>query len=151
MLEIRNMSFGENGNVGIENWIRITRNRHGLIPIDNFWGTTEIRQNGHVKFSYSSDLEYDAYLLLSYVNEISALDMNNELKKLIFHIGNYEPETKEGYIIFVKKSAVDINTNGKRVFGRTLKEGVIILKNGEYIEVGERRIEVVNNQLMLYI
>jgi len=120
-----------------------------MIGVDNFWGRTDISVGNYADFS-----KLPAYgemdRLLSYVSEYSVEDYGDNYKKFYFNVSTYEPEKKEGYIIFVKFGQ-NIETNGKKIFGRYPTEIVVVLKEGEYLEFNGKKVEVINEQLVLYI
>ena len=62
-----------------------------------------------------------------------------------------ETEKKEGYLVFIKHLNCNIKTSGKVVFTKYTTDSVVLLKDGDYLNIDETKIEVVNNLLMMEI
>ena len=62
-----------------------------------------------------------------------------------------ETEEKEGYFLLIKHANCEIQTSGKIVFTKYTTDSVVLLKNGDFLNIDETRIEVVNNRLMMEI
>ena len=62
-----------------------------------------------------------------------------------------ETEDKDGYLVFIKHLNCKIQTSGEIVFTKYTTDSVVLLKDGDYLNIDETRIEVVNNLLMMEI
>lgn len=91
-------------------------------------------------------LEY----LLTYVNQCEMKGNDCDSKEIYLHIDSYQPENKEGYIIFCGNTFRKPKTNGQKIFEYGI-ECVIMLKDGEYLELGDSRLEVINKQLVMFV
>ena len=158
MYLIKNIHFTDSGFAVVDNGIEISKFKEELIATDEYWGKTNIIQLCDYadcsKFGRSHDGKND---LLSYVsvfepdNKHHVKDIGDGFKEFYFYVSTYQPENLEGYIVFIKQSKAEIKTNGKKIFGRYPNEIVAVLKEGNYLETGDRRIEVINNKLVLII
>ena len=152
MYLIKNIIFDcRNNSVIVENGIKIKINDKHAIVKDEFWGETEINFGIYADLAELSECD-ETYDLLSYTSEYQIQNTRDEYKKIILNISTYDPEKNEGYIVFIKNSPYEIQTKGKKIFGRYPNEIVAVLTNdGDYIKVGEKTIELINNELMLKI
>ena len=82
-----------------------------------------------------------------YANEYDYQQLEDGLINLHLTIGAFEPDNVEGYILFIRNEK-DIKTNGQKLFGRFPSEIVVVLKNGEYIELSGEKIEVMHGMLI---
>ena len=137
--------------INIESGIKVViLEKNEVVVRDEFWGKTEINLGIFADFTKIPNIN-EGFKLLSYVNEYKVEDIGDGFKKLFFNVSEYNGEKKEGYIIFVKKSINEIKTNGQKIFGRYPTEAVVILKNKNYHEFDNVRIEVIGEQLVLPI
>jgi len=145
-------SFYNSGNkITIEDGIRVTRQSDELIVSDSYWGESDIQVGASADFSKLKSTDDRDGTLLTYVSEYIVQDLAHGLKKIWFYVDTYQPEKKEGYIIFINRAYESIRTNGQKIFGRYQYEIVALLKEGEYLEFDGNRIEFINNKLMLVI
>ena len=152
MYLIKNISFDHRtNNVKVENGIQIgILGKFKKIVRDDFWGETEVYFGDYVDFTKIPNIN-GLYNLLSYVSEYKVENIGDGFKKFHFYTSTYQPDKKEGYIIFIKRSLKEIKTNGQKIFGRYPTEIVAVLKDGNYIEFDGRKIEVINKKLTLLI
>ena len=106
---------------------------HKAIVKDEFWGETEITLGYNSDFGFNSQKKSE-FTLLPYVNSFEIEDLEDGFKKFHFFVGKRNNKKFEGYMIFIKSSPTDIETNGKKLFCRTPREIVVILKEGHYIK-----------------
>ena len=97
------------------------------------YGDLEDRPRGEKRLSAVSDYKYE--------NGEFYFTVNRET----------ETEEKEGYFLLIKHSNCKIQTSGKIVFTKYTTDSVVLLKNGDFLNIDETRIEVVNNRLMMEI
>ena len=152
MYLIKNIYFNQRTNdLKVENGIRIQIfGKVKTIVRKMFWGTTEVCLDKCADFTKLPNIN-GLYHLLSYANEYKVTDIGEGFKDFFFHVGIYEPDEIEGYIVFAGQASEEIKTDGEKIFGIYPNEIVVVLKNGNYLEINGRRIEVINNQLMLII
>lgn len=152
MYLIKNLYFEPlTHNVNVEDGIQI-----GIIGTsktctgNDFWGKTEVLFGNYADFT-KIPVSHGPYHLLSYVSEYEVENIDDGFKKLSFHVSTYQPEKKEGYIVFIRQSPKEIKTNGQKIFGRYPTEIVVVLKDGNYLEFGDKRIEVIEGRLALLL
>lgn len=153
MYLLKNISFDAmNKNVIVENGIKIcVKNNNTLVYLPySFWGETQIDLGKYIDFSKFEKLDDNGSCLLSYVNEYISVPIVDNFRKLIFNVSTYQEDKIEGYIIFLEHGE-NIKTNGERLFGRYYDEIVVVLKEKDFLEFEGKRIEVVNNNLVLLI
>lgn len=103
------------------------------IAKDEFWGETEIILEDNSDFCFDPKQKgKDA--LLKYVNSFNVEDLKDSFKKLHFTVGKRDDRKFEGYIIFIKSSSTNIETNGEKLFCRTSNEIVVVLKDEQYVK-----------------
>lgn len=152
MYLIKNVYFDHRTNdVKVEDGIQIgILGNSKTIARDDFWGKTEVHFGNYADFTKIPTIS-GLYNLLSYVSEYEVENTGDGFKKFSFYVSTYQPEKKEGYIIFIKQSLKEIKTNGQKIFGRYPTEIVAVLKDGNYLEFDGRRIEVIGVQLTLLL
>ena len=117
-----------------------------------YWGKIDIYLEDDVDFSNIPPVNKKVKNLLPYVNEYKIKDIDIAYKELFLRVGTYQPEKKDGFIIFVHYADKELETNGQKIFGDdSLGTSVILLKSGEYLVFKGRKIEVINNQLLMFI
>ena len=152
MYLLKTMRFNQQTkNVEVEDGIRVylIEGFKYIISTDSFWGKINIHLGTYADYSKFPTYK-EKEQLLSYVSEYEVKECGDNYKEFYFNVSTYQPEMKDGYIIFIK-FANDIKTNGKKIFGRYTTEIVVVLKDGEYLEFDGRRVEVIDNQLVLLI
>ena len=152
MYLIKNIYLDKKTNcVVVQDGIRIAKIKSSSITrlevFNSFWGQTQINLGEAADFSKMEEVEKNQFLL-SYANEYEVENLPDGFKKIEFNVSMYEPKKVEGYIIFVENEQ-KILTNGKVLFGRYPKEVVAILKEGEFVNISEKKILVINNKLVL--
>lgn len=124
-------------------------NVRGRIEIPNcFWGKSEawLGECANVEDIFHNE---DKEGWLVYVNEITKETLEDGWVKLLFNVSTYE-ENIEGYLIFVKYCK-NIKTDGEILFSRYHSEVVAKLKEGQYISLNGKKLEVINGKLMMYV
>lgn len=116
------------------------------VSMYGWWGKTEIHLGDNVDYTKFPSA-FGALNLLSYTNKYEVEDLNDGLKKFKFDVNEYEENNIEGYIIFVRFAHDDLKTNGEKLFGRVSTEIVVLLKEGDFLEYDNERIEVIGGQL----
>ena len=106
---------------------------------DEFWGETEIIFEDNSDFNYSQNKS----TLIPYVNAYKVENLKDGFKKFSFIVNKVEE--LDGFIIFIKKAFTPIKTNGKKLFGRTPNEIVVVLKNRQYIKFNGLHFEARND------
>lgn len=131
----------------VEDGLKIYIKKDNTVYVrDSFWGETEIYLGKCVseKFEY-----YEEEYLLSYLNEYCVSSLRDNFKKLDFNV--YQKDDNiEGYMLFIKYGD-NIKTNGEKLFRRYYDEIVVVLRENDFIEFCGKRIEVINNKLVLLI
>lgn len=153
MYLLKKISFDAmNKNVIVENGLKVGIRKNVLIYLPySFWGETEINLGRYTDFSKLEKLDEDnCKYLLTYVNEYYIKPLEDNFKKFLFNVSVYQEDNVEGYIIFLEY-ADKIKTNGEKLFGRYYNEIVVVLKDKDFLEFEGKRIEVVNNNLVLLI
>lgn len=153
MYLLKKISFDAmNKNVIVENGLKVGIRKNVLIYLPySFWGETEINLGRYTDFSKLEKLDEDNFkYLLTYVNEYCIKPLEDNFKKFVFNVSAYQEDNVEGYIIFLEY-AEKIKTNGEKLFGRYYNEIVVVLKDKDFLEFEGKRIEVVNNNLVLLI
>jgi len=153
MYLLKKISFDAmNKNVIVENGLKVGIRKNVLIYLPySFWGETEINLGRYTDFSKLEKLDEDnCKYLLTYVNEYYIKPLEDNFKKFVFNVSVYQEDNVEGYIIFLEY-AEKIKTNGEKLFGRYYNEIVVVLKDKDFLEFEGKRIEVVNNNLVLLI
>ena len=113
---------------------------------DEFWGETEIILEENSDFCYKPSKKGE-FTLLPYVNSYTVEDLEHGFKKFTFTVGKLNNNDLEGFIVFIKKSFTSIKTNGKKLFGRTPHEIVVVLENRQYVKFDELHFEARNSDL----
>lgn len=152
MYLIKNIYFdSRTKNVIVEDGIRVTHCKgiNQLFVYNQYWGKTKVYLGEFADFSRFPIIDEEA-LLLPYINEYSVKNMADHFKELLFNVSTFQPENIEGYIVFVKHG-LEMKTDGEKLFGRYCDELVVVLRDNNYLEFDGKKIEVINNHLMLYI
>lgn len=110
-----------------------------------FWDETYIKFEDGMSFT---DLEKvrENERDLSFVS-----DYKFEEKKFYFVVSQCDLKDKEGYILVVRHMNSKIQTSGGIIYEKYTTNSVVLLHDGDYIEIGQTKIEVINNQLMMHI
>ena len=112
--------------------------------LQRFWNESYIYFGEGINFS---ELEnYNGKKLLSFAKHYKFDD-----DKFYFWVEKNESINKEGYIIFIKHVNSEIKTDGTIICEKYTTNTAILLQDGNYIEIDNNKIEVVNNQLMMHI
>ena len=112
-----------------------------------FWGMADVEVEAHTDFSKFGKLDGENEVLFSYANSVNVKWLGAEYKELSFYVSSYQPARVDGYIIVVP-ACWKIETIGQKIAGRTPKDGVFFLKEGQWIEVEGKRIEVIQGELV---
>lgn len=157
MYLLKTLGFAELGKyVKVKNGIELIKMDNKKYEVlDPFWGKSSVMISPKADESKLEKTDEENHYLLTYTSYI--FGKNNEgiaigdgFKDFTFFIHDYTPEDIEGYIIFIH--LMDrIETDGQKIFGRYPNEIVVILKEGNYLEFSDRRVEVRNSKLMLVI
>lgn len=158
MYLLKTLGFAELGKyVKVENGIRLIKTGDKKYEVLNpFWGKSSVvlshgSDEANLEKTYSED-----YYLLNYISFIwgepgnTGINIGDGFKDFKFCLYQYTPEAIEGYIIFIEKMD-KIKTNGQIIFRRYPNEIVAILRDGNYLEFSDRRVEVINSKLVLVI
>ena len=112
-----------------------------------FWGMAEVEVEAHADFSKFEKAGEENEVWFSYANSVNVKWLGAEYKELSFYVSSYQPDRIEGYIIAIP-ACWNIKTNGQKLAGRTPKDGVFFLKEGQWIEVEGNRINVMHGELI---
>lgn len=113
---------------------------------NQYWGQTVF-----YNCDYYCPIKREGFFPLPYVSNYEVEDIGDGFKRFHFNIGEFDPKTMEGYIVFIPISSKEILTNGKRLFGRLPSEIVVVLKNGQYVKFDDNEVTVVDNKLALVV
>ena len=126
---------------------------------DPFWGDADITIDKYADVATFSKTDNENEILIPYVTSFAyspktdyyVKDIGDGFKKIWFHVNGYIPDKIEGYIIFIKKSIGEIKTSGNIIYQRYHTEMVVLLEEGNYLNFEGKKIEVINNKLVLVI
>lgn len=121
-----------------------------LIPISPFWGKGEISL-GIFADKEKFNEKNDGIFLLPYINEYTVKNEKDNYKYFWFNVSTFQSENIEGYILFIPYTSEEIITSGKKIFGRYCNEAVIVLKDKDFLKFGDKKLEVIDNKLIMYI
>ena len=136
--------------VHVEDGIRVSKIENELVAGDIYWGGSRVFAPDSKLVKTKNENEF----LLPYVTAYPlASDIGDGFKEITFILNEYKDFVPPimGYLIFIERSNGEIKTDGEVLFRRFFTEIVAILKEGNYIEFEDRRVEVINNKLMLTI
>ena len=114
------------------------------VAIDDFWGKTEIIVGTYADKSLFK--ENDNVIFIPYASEYSVKDIEDGYKQLFLNVSTPEYDNVDGYIVVVKY-ATDIKTDGKVLFRRYPTEIVVELKEGQYLNLYNKKLKVIQNKL----
>lgn len=138
-------------NIKVIDGIRCVYVNGRYVAIEAFWGKSEIIVGNYAdKTLFKRDKEEEDVEIIPYASECMIKDLDDGWKNLCFNISTYQLEKLEGYIIIVKYSS-SIETDGDILFRRYPTEVVVKLTNDNYIKLGTKRFEVINNKLCLIL
>lgn len=114
------------------------------VAVDDFWGKTEFVIGTYAdKSLFKVD---EKSIIIPYASEYSVKNIGDGYKELFFNVSTPEYKNVQGYIVIVKY-ATDIKTNGTTLFRRYPTEIVVLLKEGQFLEIFDKRLEVIQNKL----
>lgn len=137
-----------NNTIEIVNGIKTYKIGDKYVAGDDFWGKTELLVGTFAdekKFT-----KYNDYLLIPYTNSYNVKDIDDGYKQLDFNISTLDLGNIEGYIVIIKYDS-NIKTNGEVLFRRYPSEIMVVLREGEFLEVFDKVIKVVDNKLQMEI
>lgn len=158
MYLLKTLGFAELGKyVKVKNGIELIKMDNKKYEVlDPFWGKASVimlHRSDESKFERTDE---EKHYLLTYISSIfgdsdnTGINIGDGFRDFKFFVAEYTPEYIDGYIIFIH--LMDrIETDGQKIFGRYPNEIVVILKEGNYLEFSDRRVEVINSKLMLVI
>lgn len=156
MYLLKTLGFAELGKyVKVGNGPRMLKGKDYRYEISYpFWGTAIVRLGS--KFDEKNiEKDDDGYYRLNYITcmlggDVTGIEIGDGFKQFNFYVNEYTPDNIEGYIIFIPKMP-HIKTSGQRIFGRYPNEIVAVLREGDFLEFEDKRVEVRDSKLMLVI
>lgn len=134
-----------NNTIEIINGIKTYKIDKMFVVVDDFWGKTEIMLGDYADRDLIT--KKGETHLIPYANEYTIKELDDGYKHIILNVST--PQEKiDGYIVIIKY-ATNIKTDGEVLFRRYPTEVVTVLKEGNYLELFDRKIEVINNKLCL--
>ncbi len=121
----------------------------GPMLLSNYWGSHTVVCDCNDPHFEKTD---DDFLLLSYANSYGAKDEGDGFKHIWLYSKKYE-EKIDGYIIFmeVTPNCVSIKTKAEILFQRYGHEIVCVLREGDELTVADKKVQVINGQLIVNI
>lgn len=113
-----------------------------------FWGKSEVFVGKFIDELLIR--KNDGKHIISYANEIVIKNLDDNYKQIDFNISAPDKNNINGYIIIIKYGE-NIKTDGSVLFRRYPTEIVAMLKEGNYLEVYNKRFEVINNKLCMIL
>lgn len=135
MFLLQSLSVDQKSNVPITTYgiqVGVLERVRKVFVKDEFWGKTEIVLEDNSDFGYDPKKKGE-YVLLPYVNSFEVEELEDCFKKFYFNVGKHSTIV-EGFIVFIKSSSMEIETNGEKLFGKTSNEIVVLLRNNQYVE-----------------
>ncbi len=136
-----------NNTIEIINGLKTYQIKDKYITVNDFWGDTKLIFGEFVDYALFEELK--DMRLISYVNEYIISELVDGYKSFCFNISSPQ-EQIDGYIVIVKY-ATDIKTDGEILFKRYPTEIVVMLKDENYLELSNKKIKVINNELCLVL
>lgn len=121
-----------------------------LVVVDQYWGATDFHIGDYFDFNDLVPTDEKNHYMLPYISDYAVKNMGDGFKFFLFNVTSYKEDKVKGYIIFIKY-ALDIKTSGNKLYGRYPCEMIVLLKDGDYIEFENEKLEVINNKLILYV
>lgn len=114
-----------------------------FIAINDFWGDTSIIIGEFCDTSKFIKLG-NAYFI-PYANEYNMKDLYDGYKKMELNVSEMSNDVK-GHIVIVKQ-AENIKTDGETLFRRYPTEIIVLLKEGQYLNLYDKKLKVIENKL----
>lgn len=113
--------------------------------IDSFFGTSSLK----IK-SMSKIYNENKYMKINKVNSYKVKQLENGFINVSFCIDDSKKDEKfEAAIIFIER-ADDIKTTGKKMFDKFSTKAVVLLKEGEEIQLYNQKLFVKNGEINFY-
>ena len=119
------------------------RPRFFMVP-DSFWGGTNISLLPNGKYIETFP---ENHIIIDYVNSYKVTSLKTAKRILNMSVGEKDYDNIEGYMIFIKNGS-QFETNGEVVHGGFVRQAIIVLKEGQYLNFSRQKIKVVDGKLM---